>query len=476
MQPLRFFASILGLSLVCSLVFPAVVSAQVELDAGFNPSAILSDDDIFNANAFPYDRMVRFLQSKGNLAEREAMDIDGERKPIPQIIWRVSQSYKLNPKYLLALIQKEQSLVEDRSPTQDQLDWAAGYGVCDSCAKDDPSIQDFKGFASQLEWAAKQHREKYLMQLLTRGLTIGGQGVGKNVTIDGLSIAPSNNATAMLYSYTPHIRGNLNLWRIWKRWFSVTFPDNTIVRALPSKNVYLLRFGEKRPFASNAVVSTIIDPKKIIDVQETDLSNYPDGAAIKFPDYSLLRDPDGRIFLLVGATKRQIVNMEAFKKFGFNLDEVEQAEASDLAAYTDGLKITTDTQFPQGVLMKLADAPGVWYVEDGQRHALVDGLLLKMYFRGRQIKTVASSTLESLPESSPYQLHDGELVKNTDEPTVYVVEHGLFRPIPDETAFNAIGWSWKNIVTVPRSLFSIHQIGPSLQAGDHQELAASTEL
>jgi hypothetical protein len=477
MKNTRLFASIASFSLVASLAFPGMASAQLELDAGFNPSAILSDADIFDANAFPYDRMVRFLQSKGPLAELAQTDIDGQVKPIPQIIWRVSQSYKLNPKYLIALIQKEQSLVEDPTPSQGQLDWAAGYGVCDSCAKDDPDIQDFKGFAAQLEWAAKQHREKYLLQLLTRGLTIGGQGVGKTVSIDGLAITPSNNATAMLYSYTPHIHGNMNLWRIWKRWFSVKFPDNTIVRAMPSKKVYLLRFGEKRPFASNSVVSTMIDPKKIVDVQETDLSNYPDGAAIKFPDYALLRDPEGRIFLLVGSTKRQITNMEAFRKFGFNIDEVEEVESADLAAYTDGLKITTDTQFPQGVLMKLADAPGVWYVEDGKRHPLIDGVLLKLYFRGRQIKTVSLATLEAIPEAEPYQLHDGELTKIADEPTVYVVEHGLLRPIPDETVFNAVGWSWKNIVTVPRKLLSLHQLGsPVHEQGEHAELAASTDL
>lgn len=472
----RFSVAFLSLLAVFGLLSPQqTVAAPLDLDPGFNPSSILSDTDIFDANAFPYDRMVRFLKSKGALADLAQPDIDGQLKPVPQIIWRVSQTYKINPKYLIALIQKEQSLVEDSTPSQGQLDWAAGYGVCDSCAKDDPDIQDFKGFAAQLEWAAKQHREKYLIQLLTKGLTIGGQGVGKTVRIDGLAITPANNATAMLYSYTPHIHGNMNLWRIWKRWFSVKFPDNTIVRAMPTKKVYLLRFGEKRPFASNAVVSTVIDSQKIIDVQETDLSNYPDGSPIKFPDYSLLRDPDGRIFLLVGNTKRQIANMEAFQKFGFNSDELEDAELADLTAYTDGPKITVDTQFPQGVLMKLAEAPGVWYVEDGKRHPLLDGVLLKLYFRGRQIKQVASSTLEELPEAEPYQLHEGELVKTTDDPRVYVVEHDLLRPIPSEDVFNAIGWKWKNIVTIPPHLLGIHTVGPDIQDDNTRAELAGTD-
>lgn len=454
------------LALCISLVSPLAARAQVELDPGFNPNLILSDNDIFDANGFPKDRMVRFLESKGTLATTKQPDIDGISKPVPDIIWRVSQSYKINPKYLIALIQKEQSLVEDDSPSQKQFDWAAGYGVCDSCSKDDPAIQNFKGFAAQLEWAAKQHREKYLIQLLTRGTTIGGQGNGKAVVIDGIDVTPQNNATAMLYSYTPHIHGNLNLWRIWQRWFSVSFPDGTFVHAMPSNKTYLLRFGEKRPFASDAVVATIIDPKKAVQVNDTDISSYPDGVTIKFPDYSLLRDPNGRIYLLANGQKRNIANMEAFNKFGFNTDELEDASLVDLSAYPDGAKITVDTQFPQGVLLKTATSPGVWYVEDGVRHPLVDGILMKMYFNGRRPKIVPQEDLDALTIGDAYKLHDGELVKAGDSSVVYVVEGGALRPIPSEDVFESVGWNWKNVVTVPAKVIALHAIGePVSQVG-----------
>lgn len=466
-------------SLIGSLLVGAVPvnAASSATDEGFDPNAILSDSDIFDYNAFPLDRMVNFLRRKGTLADYRTPDIDGIPKTAPEIIWRVSQSYKINPKYLLALIQKEQSLVEDPNPTQKQFDWAAGYGICDSCSKDDPSVQEFKGFASQLEWAAKQHREKYLMQLLTRGITIGGQGLGKPVTIDGLTITPANRATAMLYSYTPHIHGNLTLWRIWKRWFSINYPDGTIVRAKTSGTTYQLRFGEKRPFASRAVVASLVDEAKIISVEDTDLNNYPDGKTIKFSPYSILRDPKGRIFLLTMDAKRQIANMEAFRKFGFNEDEIEDVEDSDLAGYPDGPKITVATAFPQGVLMKLASAPGVWYVEDGVRQPLLDGSLLKLYFRGRQIKTVTAKTLEGYTQGEPYRLHDGELVKSSSSPTVYVVEHALLRPIPSGDVFESVGWKWKNVVTVPPSLLAAHPAGdPFVQAPPEQTELAQAPL
>lgn len=457
--------AVLAMGLTGSIIFGLIPAPTLalELDEGFNPNSILSDSDILDPRAFPFEQMVNFLRNKGKLADYITVDIDGVPKTATEIIWRVSQSYKINPKYLLALLQKEQSLVEATNPSQTQFDWATGYGVCDSCSKDDPSIQDFKGFANQLEWAAKQHREKYLMQLLTRGYTIGGQGAGKTVTIDGQSITPANNATAMLYSYTPHIHGNLNLWRIWKRWFKIRYPDGTVVRAKTSGLTYLIRFGEKRQFASKAVIASQVDESKIVAVEDTDLQNYPDGRQIKFSQYSLLRDPSGKIFLIVGETKRNIANQEAFKKFAFNEDEVEDVELTDLDGYADGPKITVDTAFPQGVLMKLADSSGVWYVEDGVRRPLLNGILLKLYFKNRRIRTVAPSILESYSLGEPYRLHDGELVKATGASTVYVVENTILKPIPSAVIFESVGWKWKNIITVPPSLLSAHLIGDSFQ-------------
>ncbi|MBU1349207.1 hypothetical protein KJ781_04030 [Patescibacteria group bacterium] len=473
-KPLTFLLA----CVVVSMVFFGVSTrsaAALDLDPGFDPNFILTDGDILDAEAMPYDRLVNFLRSKGTLADLRTVDIDGVPKTAAEIIWRVSRSYRVNPKYLIALIQKEQSLVEDPAPSQGRLDWAAGYGVCDSCSKDDPSIQDFKGFANQIEWAAKQHREKYLMQLLTNGLTIGGQGAGKTVIIDGLAVTPVNNATAMLYSYTPHLHGNLTLWRIWKRWFTVAYPDGTVARGEPSGTYYLIRYGEKRPFASATVAASRTDVTKAVVVTDSELTSYPEGPTIKFAPYALLRDPSGRIYLLTTANRRHIANMEAFRKFGFNAEEVEEVEAADLIAYPDGPKITVDTTFPQGVLMKTADAAGVWYVEDGIRSPLVDAIYLKLYFVGRRIRIVTNPELATYATTSAYLLHDGELVKVASSPTVYVVESGALRPIPSGEIFESVGWKWMNVVTVRDGVLGLHAMGASFEPQPlHAELAAET--
>lgn len=414
---------------------------------GFNPEFILDDRDIFEIG-MTREQLGLFLASRGTLGRTEMPDIDGVKKPVADIIWRISTSYRINPKYLLVLLQKEQSLVEDPNPSQRQFDWATGFAVCDSCSKDDPAIQDFKGFANQLEYAAKQHRERYLIQILSRGTTVSGYAPGITKTVSGMSITPRNNATAMLYTYTPHIHGNLNLWRIWRRWFTLDLPDGTLVRSKSTGKIYLIRFGSKRPFRSLSVVASLADLAKVVDVDEPQLSAYPNGREIAFPNYSIIETPDGKRYLIVGDKKRLIASEEIFRALGFLEDDIVEATDEDAAMYEAGPDITAKTQFPTGILAKGPDGR-IWYVEDGTKQRIPHPVILNLYFKGRQPKAMTQVQIDSLATGGTYTLRDGELVRGTSVPAVYVVEHGTLRPIMSAEAFEGMGWSWRNVIVVP---------------------------
>lgn len=459
----KTYKSLIVLLLV-SVLLPPLPAPQafaqvIVLDPGFDPNRILEDDDIFDVSGMSYERMVAFLRSKGTLADYRTPDIDGIPKTAAEIIWRVAHSYKINPKYLLVLLQKEQSLVESKNPTQRQFDWATGYGVCDSCSKDDPAIQNFKGFAAQLEWAAKQHREKYLMQILGKGQTIAGKAPGKSIDIDGQVVTPVNNATAMLYSYTPHIHGNLNLWRIWRRWFSVKFPEGMVARGQPSGKTYFIRLGQKRPFASKYVLESMVDPKKIVETSDTELAAYPDGPSIQFPKFALLKDSFNRIWLLVDEGRRHIADMATFRRFGFNEDEIIEVDDMDLTEYPELAPIDSKTEFPQGKVMQDTKTKQYWYVFEDTKYELPDKVFLVLYFRGRIIKQATTKALEKYTTGEPYMFHDAELVRGAKEPAVYVVQDKELRPIPNAETFESMGWRWNNVVTVPDKVLTVYAKG-----------------
>lgn len=438
-------------------------SRGFELDEDFDPNMVLADNDIFATNGMSYSQLVAFLRTKGTLGDYKTADIDGTERTAGEIIWRMSNMYQISPKYLLALLQKEQSLVEDPAPTQRQFDWAMGFGVCDSCSKDDPAIQDFKGFANQVYYAARQMREKYYLRLLANGETLSGMAPGRTVDIDGISVTPANYATAALYTYTPHIHGNLNLWRIWRRWFSKNFPDGSVVRGSPSEKIYWIRYGVRRPFASLAVASSMVDLDRVMDVSDSDLATYDEGETIRFPNYALLKDPNGRIWLVIGDERRHIVNMETFRKFGFNSDEVEDATEEDLVSYAVGEKITLESAYPQGRLVQVKGLKAVWYAEGGTKHLLKHPALLSLYFDGERPQQITQEVLDALETGDPYTMEDGELVKSTGSPAVFVVEHGTKRLIPSGDVFESMGWKWSAIKTVPADFLDGYETGETIE-------------
>ncbi|MEN9557648.1 MAG: conserved secreted protein [Candidatus Parcubacteria bacterium] len=474
----RFIPAFIALTMAAQplAVFAQTDSRGFEIHPDFNPSLVLADSDVYELGPMSYPRLVAFMRSKGALADIMLPDIDGLTKPASEIVWRVANTYRMNPQFLLMLLQKEQSLVEDPAPTERQLDWATGFGVCDDCSKDDPSISDFKGFANQLEYAAKQMRDRYYMRVLTIGHTGTGLAPGRTTLIDGITVVPANIATAALYSYTPHIHGNQNAWKIWNRWFTRHFPNGTAVRGTDER-VWWIRNGEKRPFASTTVASTMIDLEKIVDVGDAELSAYAEGQPINFPNYALLKEPDGRIWLIVDDERRHITDMASFRAFGFNMDEVEEVTPEEIQPYTVGEPITTLSQYPQGQLLEEQATGQVWYAENGTRHLISDAAILGLYFKARKPKKVESSILGSLKAGEPYGLRDGELVKSPISPAVFVIEHGQRRSIPDGDTFEGLGWKWKNIVTIPEiTLINYPEGAPILLDGPATQLAAASSL
>jgi energy-coupling factor transporter ATP-binding protein EcfA2 len=327
---------------------------------------------------------------------------------------------------------------------------------------DDPSIQDFKGFANQLEWAAKQHREKYLFQILGKGKTIAGYAPGKTVTIDGKAITPMNQATAMLYSYTPHLSGNYNLWKIWRRWFSLSFPEGSVVKAAGSGKVYLIKYGAKREFKNASVLASMADPSKVILADDSQLAAYDDGNKIAFANYAIVETETKARYLLVGTKKRLIVSKAVFQKFGFNEDEVINAKAADLADYEDGQDLTAQSAHPTGILFQ-DPKKQLWYVEDGIKYLVPNRSFVKLYLQGRIAKAATVKQLATYKDGGVFQLRDGELVRTVSNPSVFVMENGKRRPIPSADVFETIGWQWKNVVTLPDDVLAGYPVGDPVE-------------
>lgn len=425
--------------------------------ADFDPNFVISDAEATETQSFDADGVQAFLAAQGSgLAGLGFTGIDGASRRAGDIIYNAAVRNLVSPRLLLALLQREQSLVIDPSPSQRQLDWATGFGVCDSCSMDDPSIAKYKGFANQVEYAAAGIR-----YFLDNG---GQRKAGQTVAIDGVPVALATNATAALYNYTPHLNAQNNFWLVWQKYFVRRYPSGTLATAEGISGTWLIRFGERRLIASPSVLLSRFDPNKVVKVAANDLLAYPLGAPVKFTNYSLLRSPRGTVFLIVGDERRGIVSQDVFRKIGFNKSEVINASWEDLNAYKDGPNITMASNYPLGALLQEPKSKGVYFVQNGIKRPLYSPELLSMYFKNRKVKKSTAAELAAFTLGAPINLADGELVKTAGSSAIYVIDNGERRPVASAETFEKQGWKWENVAVVSQRVLDLSPLGAAFDS------------
>lgn len=454
----------LGLGL-CAAALLALFPTPSKLFAQeFDPNFVLADHDILQRNGWNALDVQRFLEEKGGALARAIFpDTDGAAKQASTIIHRVAQAIGVNPKFLLTMLQKEQSLITDATPSQKQYDWAMGYAVCDSCSVNDGSIARFKGFSKQVESAARQFTEGYFADLRARGSTITGLRPGVGAKIDGRTVVPQTQATAAMYTYTPHLEGNENAWHIWQKWFGASrYPSGTILEDQTTGELYLIRQGKRRKVASRAILASWGFPQAPQKVPWSVIAAVDESEPLRFPNYALVKDERGDVFLLVGDEKRRFESMEDIARLGLGNDEVYDASVAELGMYRQGDVIRYTSEHPEGLLQKTTDGQ-VFYVVEGVRHFVASPALQTLRFPHWSVKKAPSNLFSTTREGRPVLYSDGTLFKVDTDATVYVVSDGRRAPIANQETFDALGYRAEQVKTFTRTEAEIHQPGPLIR-------------
>jgi hypothetical protein len=449
------------MKLLSALLLLGLLLPSTALAFTFNPNNIISDAEFKNSNGLTRQQIHDFL-GRGALQNMILPDWQGIEKSVADIIHEAAINNGVNPKVILALLQKEQSLITSTNPTQKQLDWAAGYAVCDDCSMDDPRIQRWRGFGRQVNSATLQFTQGYFRDIEVRGSTVGRFGPGMTTIISGQEVTPENKATASLYAYTPHVHGNQLFARIYNTWFSRQYPNGQLIKSANRPEVYLIRNNQRQHITTFAVFTSMFDVSSINIVDQSIIDNIPLGSPIRFPNYAILRN-NNIIYLLNGDSIQPFESKETYNRLGFSDDEIIDVSQEEITGYSLGNTITSNTRFPMGRLVRINNSGSIFYVEGNSRQ-FVHSDLLKLQFLNRPVFNVSADEIGSLRSERPLLIADGHLVKIGSSPVVYLVENSQLRPIPDMQTFNSYGWRTNQIVTISEELFNNHNIGSALQS------------
>jgi len=427
---------------------------KAETTTEFNPNFILSDEEIQDWQSMGRADIQAFLDNyTGVLKSLRAPDKDNQEKLISDIICQASIDYKINPKYLLVKLQKEQSLITDDTPTQRQLDFATGYACPDSA----PCSDKYRGVGKQIDAAAGIMRWYYDNVNFQPWI----KKANTEYNIDNTIVIPNTFATAFLYTYTPHLHGNQNFWLLWQKWFQQIYPDGTLFKTPSSSAVYVLQDGKKRQITSMSVLISRYNPNLIITVPDSELARYDSGKNVSLPNYSILK-VNSNYYLLDDDTVRPFANYDTVIKMGYQPEEIIEVTESDISGYTVGTSISTGMLNPLGRLVKLKENGSLYFVKDNKYYPVPDENIAKVNYPTFSVETVAIKDLTNLERGDLVIFKDGTLIGIKGTNAVYVIEKGLKRHIANEDVFYGLGYDWKNILWINETTATNYKGGSPL--------------
>ena len=467
------------------LVFSATARAQMP-EKEFDPDYILSDSEMLDHDTMDKEEIQDFLEEHNSfLADYSCESAYGEHKTAAEIIYDASynnfdcegkvlgnkislaemefkcdRDTTINPQALLVLLQKEMSLIEDPDPQQSQLDWATGYG----CPDGQSCNPRWKGFGKQVNSAALQFKD-YMENPDHYNYRAGETYELDNPYSNQESttiVTPENRATAALYNYTPHAyNGNYNFHKLWHSYFGSPqkYPNGSLLQVKGEPGVWLIEDGQKRPFHSLSALRSRFNTDKIVQVDKSALAGYQKGVPIKLPNYSIVRAPNGSLYLLVDESKRPFASYDIFKNIGFNPEEIVNASWQTIRSYDTGETINSTSTYPTGALLQNKDSGGVYWVYSGKKHPLLHPVLLHTKFREERIIPVAAEELAQYEKAEAVKYDSGELLTTADSPGVYLIAGEEKRAFTSGQIFLERGYQWKNIISVPKRIIDLYSTG-----------------
>lgn len=215
---LRTITAVLALA-TCALL----ALATPAFAATYDPLDVIPYDTWRASSSMSQADIQTFLEAlPGPLKSVVSTDYAGVTKPASQIIWEASRAWNMNPKIVLATLQKEQSLLTvSNTSNAARLIKAMGCGVYGDANNDGKTDNRYPGFGKQVWNGARV--------LSTYEITYNWfPGKTKNVTayktVDGKSVSytktivPKNASTFALYTYTPYYPQKL-VWDVYTRYF-----------------------------------------------------------------------------------------------------------------------------------------------------------------------------------------------------------------------------------------------------------------
>jgi hypothetical protein len=199
-----------GAAVAAAVAFSALAApAAPAAGATFDPDNVICDSAFKDHRSMSRGDIQSFLDAMpGILKTYRARDHRGVTKPASQIIYEAARAWRINPKVILTMLQKEQGLLTLEHPDAERIREAMGCGIYKG------TTNTYAGFGNQV-WNGTRKLAQYPR------LFPWHPGAHKRV-YGNHYVTPDNLSTWCLYVYNPSIGGNKVFWTVYWRYFGDT--------------------------------------------------------------------------------------------------------------------------------------------------------------------------------------------------------------------------------------------------------------
>jgi len=443
---------------IFALIFPAFTKAF-----SFDKNYLMSDDELNSCNIKDESHVQKFLEEKGSFLASYSPD----GQSAARIIAREAEHYNVSACWILATLQKEQSLITIKDPEQGRLDWAMGY-ACPSGGGCNPK---YKGFEKQVRSASAQIEEGYRQNPENYTFQVGKE----TKTEDGEIVKPKNFATAANYNYTPVVGppgGNYLLVKAWSDFggaFVLKHPAGFLIKRQGSGAIYLTVYEDDQVKKSlitnlNTFKAQGFSMGKVITVAKAELDSLPNSIIkISYPDGMLIKGSGTAIYAMDQGRRRHIASPQVAKQVGLSLQKTKKISDAELTEIPGGPKLSNGSQKISGTLVKTKNSSAIYYVENGKLRHITDMTVFKANnYSFNDVEIISDQELKSFKAGASMSLKDGTIIKNKEKPGIYISENGRLKLVRSMNTFKNLGLQMGWVKTVSQKFIDISPRGEGI--------------
>lgn len=247
-------------------------------------------------------------------------------------------------------------------------------------------------------------------------------------------------------------------------------PNGTLMKSATGPDVWLVRNGRRTRITGPSALATFGTWSEVVVVSDAVLNVIPIVGA-GYRDGSVVRTPDGKVYLISNGLRRHVVDPNVFAGLGLNWAAVRNVASNAAVTNFDGPPLTDATRLPDGLFVKTANSPALFVISDGvARHIPTPAVLESHRVAMGEVAVVSDALLATARPGSapPAGFRDGTLLR-TGDGRMFLISNGLRRHIAGPSVLSALGYAATPPVGISDGELALHQDGAPLVAAVHPD-------